>query len=138
MRDLQGLGKTITGLALISKTRGTLPTPPLDPSGTAVKCMWVKDPTGRPAAFYTGAPSPPINPPSQSVRDACLTHHVVGCLCLGVFREALIWVKHEPLLRIHLAARFAIFLFFYLFLYLSFPFPFLFAFFFFFGCLFVS
>ncbi|KAL3136547.1 hypothetical protein ABBQ38_005794 [Trebouxia sp. C0009 RCD-2024] len=51
--DEPGLGKTITGLALISKTRGTLPTPPLDPSGTPVKCTWVKDPTGRPAAFYT-------------------------------------------------------------------------------------
>jgi hypothetical protein len=52
---VQGLGKTITGLALICKTRGTIPTPPLDPDGNPFKCTWVKDPTGRPAAFYTGA-----------------------------------------------------------------------------------
>lgn len=51
---MQGLGKTITGLALISKTRGALPESPMDPNGTPVKCTWVKDPTGRPAAFYTG------------------------------------------------------------------------------------
>ncbi len=52
---VQGLGKTITGLALICKTRGTIPTTPLDPDGTPFNCTWVKDPTGRPAAFYTGA-----------------------------------------------------------------------------------
>lgn len=52
---VQGLGKTITGLALICKTRYTIPTPPLDPDGNPLKCTWVKDPTGRPAAFYTGA-----------------------------------------------------------------------------------
>ena len=50
----QGLGKTITGLALISKTRGNLPTPPAGPGGSPVKCTWVKDPAGKPAAFYTG------------------------------------------------------------------------------------
>ena len=54
---VQGLGKTITGLALISKTRGTIPTPPAGPDGTPVKCTWVKDSTGRPAAFYTGTHS---------------------------------------------------------------------------------
>lgn len=54
LRGIQGLGKTITGLALISKTRRTLPEPPVQPDGTPVKCTWVKDPTGRPAAFYTG------------------------------------------------------------------------------------
>ena len=54
LRGIQGLGKTITGLALISKTRRTLPEPPVSPDGTPVKCTWVKDPTGRPAAFYTG------------------------------------------------------------------------------------
>ncbi len=52
---VQGLGKTITGLALICKTRGTIPTTPLNPDGTPFKCTWVKDSTGRPAAFYTGA-----------------------------------------------------------------------------------
>ncbi len=52
---VQGLGKTITGLALICKTRYTIPTTPLDPNGNPLKCTWVKDPTGRPAAFYTGA-----------------------------------------------------------------------------------
>ncbi len=52
---VQGLGKTITGLALVCKTRGTIPTTPLDPDGNPLKCTWVKDPTGRPAAFYTGA-----------------------------------------------------------------------------------
>ena len=52
---VQGLGKTITGLALICKTRDTIPTSPLDPDGTPFKCTWVKDPTGRAAAFYTGA-----------------------------------------------------------------------------------
>ncbi|KAL0025980.1 hypothetical protein WJX77_010392 [Trebouxia sp. C0004] len=51
--DEPGLGKTITGLALICKTRGTIPTAPLDPDGNLFTCTWVKDPTGRPAAFYT-------------------------------------------------------------------------------------
>ncbi|KAL0035614.1 hypothetical protein WJX79_002795 [Trebouxia sp. C0005] len=51
--DEPGLGKTITGLALICKTRGTIHTTPLDPDGNPFKCTWVKDPTGRPAAFYT-------------------------------------------------------------------------------------
>ncbi|KAL0050649.1 hypothetical protein WJX82_004168 [Trebouxia sp. C0006] len=51
--DEPGLGKTITGLALICKTRDTIPTSPLDPDGTPFKCTWVKDPTGRAAAFYT-------------------------------------------------------------------------------------
>ncbi|DBA80065.1 TPA: hypothetical protein ACH3X2_007554 [Trebouxia sp. C0005] len=66
--DEPGLGKTITGLALICKTRGTIHTTPLDPDGNPFKCTWVKDPTGRPAAFYTAASSSKPNGATRTSR----------------------------------------------------------------------
>ena len=54
---MQGLGKTITGLAVMLKTLGLRPNSPMGPDGSPLDTKWVTDSMGRPAAYYSGGPA---------------------------------------------------------------------------------